>query len=337
MADRKGVRTVIFHCYERGFTVTQTVKEIRSKDLRYQASTSTVSRWFEKFRLGDHSLEDKPRSGRRPTHSTMLMAKELEQNPYLHSRGLAAEAGCSPLTALRNLHKMSLRPKKPSVIPHILSASDKTRRISVCRELLRKHRKGSFFQRVITCDEKWCFFNNFDQSVRWVKTNERPDPVQRKDIHGKKRMLTVFWSTEGVVSWDLVPQGMAIDADYVCKKLEEMVVGAESMGRKRDEILLRWNNCRPHFAKKTQEKLKQLQLEFLSHSAYSPEISLSDYHLFRSLQHWRRGKQLKTEDDLKHELTAFFESKQPSFYNYGIGSLARRWRNVIDNDGSYFE
>lgn len=337
MADRKGARIVIFHYFERGFTVAQTVKEIRTKDGHYQASTSTVSRWFKKFRLGDHSLEDKPRSGRPPTHNAMLTVKRLEQNPYLHSRGLAAEAGCSHSTALRHLHKMDLRPKKPSVIPHILSDSHKSRRISVCRELLRKHRKGSFFQRVITCDEKWCFFNNPDQSVRWVKVDERPDPAQRKDIHGKKSMLTVFWSTDGVVSWDLVPQGMAINADYVCKKLEEMVVGAERMGQKRNEILLLWDNCRPHFAKKTQEKLKQLQVELLPHPAYSPDISPSDYHLFRSLEHWLRGKQLKTEDDLKRELAAFFASKQPSFYDYGIRSLARRWRNVIDNDGSYFE
>ena len=76
------------------------------------------------------------------------------------------------------------------------------------------------------------------------------------------------------------------------KKIKEMVVGAERMGQKRDEILLLWDYCRPHFAKKTQEKLKELQVELLSYPEYGLDIPPSDYHLFRSLEHWLRREQL---------------------------------------------
>ncbi|EPB65290.1 hypothetical protein ANCCEY_15647 [Ancylostoma ceylanicum] len=53
-----------------------------------------------------------------------------------------------------------------------------------------------------------------------------------------------------------------------------------------------------------------------------------------SLELWLKRKQLKSEDDLKLELSAFFESKKRSFYYYGIRSLAHRWQRVIDHHGS---
>ncbi|EYB86498.1 hypothetical protein Y032_0278g1175 [Ancylostoma ceylanicum] len=92
-----------------------------------------------------------------------------------------------------------------------------------------------------------------------------------------------------------------------------MVFNAEQCGRKRDQILLLWGNCRPHFAKKTQEKLEQLQLEILPQPAYNADLALLDYRLFKSLEYWLKGKQLKSEDDLKFEFTAFFELKKRSF------------------------
>ncbi|EPB74176.1 hypothetical protein ANCCEY_06727 [Ancylostoma ceylanicum] len=87
-----------------------------------------------------------------------------------------------------------------------------------------------------------------------------------------------------------------------------MVLNAEQFGRKRDQILLLWDNCRPHFVKKTQEKLKQLQLEVLAQPAYGPDIAPSAYQLFRRLEHWLKGKQLESENDLKLELCAFLNS-----------------------------
>ncbi|EYB85712.1 hypothetical protein Y032_0293g1624 [Ancylostoma ceylanicum] len=71
--------------------------------------------------------------------------------------------------------------------------------------------------------------------------------------------------------------------------------------------------------------------------AYGPECKELAIKKERSLEHWLKGKQLKSEDDLKLELSAFFESKKLSFYDYGIRSLARRWQRVIDHHGSYFQ
>ncbi|KIH59623.1 transposase [Ancylostoma duodenale] len=237
--------------------------------------------------------------------------------------------GRSQSTALRLLRKMDLIPKKPSATTHVLSEADKKRRAAICRDLPKKNRRGSFFHRIITLDEKWCLYDAPDQSMQWVKRDEKPSPVQRKNIHGKKSMLTVFWCIDGPILWKLVPQGKPVGADYVCQEFQEMDSNAEKCGKKRDQISLLWDNCRPHFAKEAQEKLEEFYLEIFPQLAYNSDLAPSDSHLLRSLTHWLKGIQLRSEDDLKLELSAFFESKKRSFFDYGIRSLAHRWQTVF--------
>ncbi|EYC24084.1 hypothetical protein Y032_0014g2311 [Ancylostoma ceylanicum] len=63
-------------------------------------------------------------------------------------------------------------------------------------------------------------------------------------------------------------------------------------------------------------------------------LTIPSWRHWRSLELWLKRKQLKREDDLKLELSAFSESKKRSFYYYGIRSLAHRWQRVIDHHGS---
>ncbi|EPB71259.1 hypothetical protein ANCCEY_09655 [Ancylostoma ceylanicum] len=85
------------------------------------------------------------------------------------------------------------------------------------------------------------------------------------------------------------------------------------------------------------ERLKQLQLEVLPQRSYSPDLAHSDYYLFKSLEQWLTGTQLKSEDGMKIQLSAFFESKECSFCDYGIRSHAHRWQIVIDHHDSYLQ
>jgi histone-lysine N-methyltransferase SETMAR len=48
--------------------------------------------------------------------------------------------------------------------------------------------------------------------------------------------------------------------------------------------LLHHDNARPHTFRATQERIQQLQLELLEHPPYSPDLTLSDFHLFRRLK-----------------------------------------------------
>jgi transposase len=55
-------------------------------------------------------------------------------------------------------------------------------------------------------------------------------------------------------------------------------------------LLLNHDNATPHTARATQERIQELQRELLEHPPYSPDMTPSDFHLFRTLRKppWRQ-------------------------------------------------
>ncbi|CAF3423622.1 unnamed protein product [Rotaria socialis] len=95
------------------------------------------------------------------------------------------------------------------------------------------------------------------------------------------------------------------------------------------------DNSRPHVAQLTQQKIEQLGWEVLPRPPWSPDLAPSDYHLFLSLRNYLCNKHYEDFNELKLDLTAFFESKPSSFYRRGIEILSERWANVVENNGDY--
>ena len=88
---------------------------------------------------------------------------------------------------------------------------------------------------------------------------------------------------------------------------------------------------------RTKETILELGWEVLPHQAYSPGMAPSDYHLFRSIEHFLRDKSFKENQDLQNQLDAYFEAKPQSFYRDGIRQLVTKWQKVIDSQGNYFD
>ena len=101
------------------------------------------------------------------------------------------------------------------------------------------------------------------------------------------------------------------------------------------KIYFQHDNAKPHVAKIVKEKIEKFGWELLTHPPYSPDLTPSDYHLFRSLSNDMRGKMFKEEKDLKSYLQAFFDLKSEEFNASGIYDLPRRWREVICTNGEY--
>ena len=79
--------------------------------------------------------------------------------------------------------------------------------------------------------------------------------------------------------------------DILCRRYPAMV------NRKR--IIIQHDNARPHKSKKTQEKIKDLEISVLPHHAYSPDLAPSDYYLFRFMAHFLRGRCFQSAEELK--------------------------------------
>jgi [histone H3]-lysine36 N-dimethyltransferase SETMAR len=172
----------------------------------------------------------------------------------------------------------------------------------------------------------------------WVGIGESPSSQARPSLHSEKILLSVWWDVNGVISFKLLPNNQIINSKIYCQHLESL---NQALREKRPQliesnrIILQHDNARPHTAKVTRNKIRELGWEILPHPSYSPDLAPSDYHLFRSLEHFLRKKTFTSDRELETSLLAFFESKPREFYKDGIEKLVERWNKVISSGGEY--
>lgn len=300
----------------------------------------TCQRWFERFRAGNRSLEDEARSGRPPEVDEARLLALVKDQPKLTPRELAKIIGCCPKAVSKHLAAMRVVQKFGEWVPHELSDEQKVVRSTICQSNLSRERKEPFLARVVAEDEKWVLYANRKRKRQWVLPGCRPQPEPKPDLHPMKIMVCVWWDMKGIVHWELLPRGTTIDADYYCEQLERVQDALRkrrpALVNRRGVILLH-DNAKAHIAKKTRDKIRELDWELLPHPPYSPDISPSDYHLFRALSRFLGGQRFTNEDEVKMTLGQFFDSQTPDFYECGILSLTRKWSKVVECDGDYFE
>jgi hypothetical protein len=103
-------------------------------------------------------------------------------------------------------------------------------------------------------------------------------------------------------------------------------------------VLLLQDNTRPHTAKKTLQKIEELEdIELLPHSAFSPDLEPSYYYLFRSMDQFLRGKTFQSVADVEVALEEFFASKDKEWFYQALKELTEKWAKTIEHEGLYFE
>ncbi|MBJ5103624.1 hypothetical protein JGF61_23760, partial [Salmonella enterica subsp. enterica serovar Agona] len=133
--------------------------------------------------------------------------------------------------------------------------------------------------------------------------------------------------------------GETINTEKYCTQLDEMheklrVQRPRLVNR---EVLLLHDNPRPHVSRTTVQKLHCLRYETLPHPAYSPELSPTDYHFFKHLDHFVAGKRFINEAAVKNAFEEFLRSRAPNFYATDINALVPRWEKCIAANGAYFD
>ena len=125
----------------------------------------------------------------------------------------------------------------------------------------------------------------------WTKLSHKVIP--KPDLHPKKVMVTLWWSAAGVIHYSFLDRGKTITAaSYsrdlaIChKKLKEKY---PALVNRKGPILLH-DNAKPHVGKITQKKLSDLGIEVLPHPPNSPDLSPTDYHMFKHLDNFLRDK-----------------------------------------------
>ena len=269
------------------------------------------------------------------------MEELLQEDPRQSSRELALKLSISHTTVLNRLHALGKVQKVGKWVPHKLSEINISQRLNTCVFLSAKQKKKSFLWKIVTGDEKWIYYDNSVNKKQWLSINQASLHTPKPEIHQKKVMLCVWWDQKGIIYWELLEPKQTVTANVYSQQLMSLSLALETTrpftGKGKRKVILLHDNARPHVAKSTQATIENLGWEVLPHPAYSPDLAPSDYHLFRSMQHYLTGKKFADLENVRKEVSQFFTSKPASFYERGIKQLPERWEKVINYDGNYFD
>ncbi|KAL6726917.1 hypothetical protein Aduo_008845 [Ancylostoma duodenale] len=339
-ATKSSVRERLLHEYQLGHSAAVGRRNVCAALGQDVLKKSTAKFWYRKFREGCTEVKDGQRAGRPRSINRALVVEAIEDNPTFSTRMLASSFHCSHTIVKKILYEAGFRVRQGKWVPHDLTALQRKRRFECVRDLLDRHRKQPFLDRIVTCDETWIAFDNRRISKQWLRPHQRPIPVPKPNLGEQKVMLCVRWWVGGIIYWELVASGHTVDADIYSMQLQRVNDKIRQAGLRhlfRRGPILQQDNARPHIAHQTLEKIKELGWELLPHPPYSPDAAPSDYHLFRSLQHYLAGKRLTNVEEVKDRLTRFFESKPAQFYRNGIEKLPEIWRRIEHSRGDYVD
>ena len=108
-----------------------------------------------------------------------------------------------------------------------------------------------------------------------------------------------------------------ITAETYFTQLDNMMMNlAEKQPRlvNRDRPILLHDNARPHTANRMKLKILKLDLKAIDHPPYSPNLSPTDYHLFRNLDNFLQGKIFNSQQTVENCFRAFIDFRFPGIY-----------------------
>ena len=156
----------------------------------------------------------------------------------------------------------------------------------------------------------------------------------------KGHVLCLVGSERYIIYYELLQPKQTITADLYSQQLIRLSHALETKRPHRAKgerkVILLHGNARPHVAKTTRSTIENLGWEVLSHPAYSPNLAPSDYHFFRSMQHFLSEKSYSDLEEIKKDISQYFISKPASLYKKGIKMLSERWEMCISSEGNYF-
>ena len=303
-------------------------------------SERTCRDWFNRFKNGDFDVQDRERSGAPKKFQDEELETLLAEDPCQTQSDIAKSLGVDRTTVSKRLTALGMIQKEGSWVPYELKPRDVERRLVTCEQLLQRQKRKGFLHRIVTGDEKWIYYSNPKRKKSWVKPGEAAASTPKRNIHGSKLMLCIWWDQLGIVYYELLQPNQTITGDLYRRQLMRL---SRTMKEKRpqyeqrhDKVILLHDNARPHVASPVKTYLETLKWEVLPYPPYSPDIAPSDYHLFRSMTNDLAEQHFISYEETKKWIDSWIAAKEVSFFRRGIQMLPERWEKVVSSDGQYF-
>ena len=125
----------------------------------------------------------------------------------------------------------------------------------------------------------------------WKKLGESTPTQSRRQRSAGKVMMSIFWDTKGVPLTDYLAHGSTINGPYYALLIERLrsAILEKRRGKVSHGVLLLHDNAPVHKSNVAQATIRQTSFTELNHTAYSPDIAPTDYHMFSHLKKFLRG------------------------------------------------
>lgn len=336
---REHIRAIIYYNYSRKMRPSECHKEITVILGKAAASKSTVEKWYQSFRSRAASIQDKPHSGRPSKVKEDDVLAAIGEDRHLTTRELSVMLAVSKSCIYDTLCRMNLTYKFNRWVPHVLTLRNKQDRVRICNQLIAQHKELQFFDRMITCDEKWIYYENTGRTGEWSGVGQAPSSVAKRALTNKKILLCVWWDRAGVIYKEYLKSGQTMDSEVYCRML--MNVQDQLLKNRRrlvtmKGVLFHQDNARPHVSSETKNFLKELGWDLMAHPPWSPDIAPSDYYLFSNLQLHLKGAIFNSAEEAICGVDDFFNSRSDHFWAKGIEKLPKRWAKIVETGGDYY-
>lgn len=204
-------------------------------------------------------------------------------------------------------------------------------RYLVCFALLSRHKKKKkkFLDQIVIGGEEWIHYKYFKaQSSKSAECDSSTIKVK----------VSIWWNNKGVLFHEILEEPTSDFCLTQLRKLEEALRHQPRVNKKLKVILLHNSFAELETLKSVWLEAEKHEWEILPHPQYSLDIVPSDYHLFGPMNTALQNEtKLQNVKELETWIRKWIDSKDKEFWEQGIYSLEKRWENVVEEDGWYFE
>ena len=98
----------------------------------------------------------------------------------------------------------------------------KTYHFEMSSSLIVCNNNEPFLNQIVTCDELWILYNNWQWPAQWLDQEEAPKHFQKPNLHPKKVMVTVLLSAAGLICYTFLNPGETLTTEKNVQPVNEI-------------------------------------------------------------------------------------------------------------------
>ena len=132
-------------------------------------------------------------------------------------------------------------------------------------------------------------------------------------------MATVFWDEKGLLLLEFMPQKTTITGQTYANTITALreAIKEKRRGKLSAGVLLLHDNAPVHISAKSQAAIRQCGFQQLNHTPYSPDLTPSDYILFRVIKNFFGVNNFQAMKKSRRQSRPGLKSSQKIFFPGG--------------------